>query len=185
MSKVPQVITPIPQPNFFIAPTPTPASSFTLQIPQVSASTALSTSISSWPPSLTPLRPQPPFNCPEVYFTAPPCILPTAVTLKNNKVFQSGLPLIRHHDTPTLLTSVKTESDLSNCKVSDSVPQECKLSYPINALIDVPGSLNRGSRTSSLSSSLSSFRFGGSLSQLWATSLSSLSNKVNSMKSTG
>lgn len=56
--------------------------------------------------------------------------------------------------------------------------------YPINALIDVPTSLSRGSRTSSLSSSISSFRFGGSLNKLWAASQLSLSNKVN-MKSTG
>ena len=56
--------------------------------------------------------------------------------------------------------------------------------YPINALIDAPtSSLGRGSRTSSLSSSISSFRFGGSLNKLWASHLS-LSNKVN-MKSTG
>ena len=62
---------------------------------------------------------------------------------------------------------------------------DTQASYPINALIDMPGSLNRGSRTSSLNSSLSSFRFGGSLSQLWAASLSSLSGKVPNMKSTG
>lgn len=55
--------------------------------------------------------------------------------------------------------------------------------YPINALIDAPTSLSRCSRTSSLSSSISSFRFGGSLNKLWASQLS-LSNKLN-MKSTG
>lgn len=60
-----------------------------------------------------------------------------------------------------------------------------KISYPVSALIDLPGSLTRGSRTSSLSSSLSTVRFGGSLSQLWAASLSSLSGKLNNMKSTG
>lgn len=53
-------------------------------------------------------------------------------------------------------------------------------SYSLNALIDVPAS--HSSRTSSLSSSLSSFRFGGSLSHLWASQLSL--SKVN-MKSTG
>lgn len=58
--------------------------------------------------------------------------------------------------------------------------------YPISALIDVPiiTPLNRSSRTSSLSSSLSSFRFGGSLNQLWASQLS-LSGKMPNMKSTG
>ena len=68
---------------------------------------------------------------------------------------------------------------------SNPPSEEPQPSYPINALIDMPGSLNRGSRTSSLSSSLSSFRFGGSLSQLWAASLNSLSGKVPNMKSTG
>lgn len=60
--------------------------------------------------------------------------------------------------------------------------------YPVSALIDVPvpmiTPLNRSSRTSSLSSSLSSFRFGGSLSQLWASQIS-LSGKISNMKSTG
>ena len=60
-----------------------------------------------------------------------------------------------------------------------------RISYPVSALIDMPGGLTRGSRTSSLSSSLSTVRFGGSLSQLWAASLSSLSGKINNMKSTG
>lgn len=55
-----------------------------------------------------------------------------------------------------------------------------KGSYSLSALIDVPNS--HSSRTSSLSSSLSSFRFGGSLSQIWASQLSL--SKVN-MKSTG
>ncbi len=60
--------------------------------------------------------------------------------------------------------------------------------YPVSALVDVPvpmiTPLNRSSRTSSLSSSLSSFRFGGSLSQLWASQIS-LSGKISNMKSTG
>ena len=72
---------------------------------------------------------------------------------------------------------------------SDSTIEESSSSknpYPINALIDVPSSLTRSSRTSSLSSSLSSFRFGGSLSTLWASQMS-LSGKVPNpnMKSTG
>ncbi len=73
---------------------------------------------------------------------------------------------------------------------SDSNIEETGLSsksYQINALIDVPPMappLNRASRTSSLSSSLSSFRFGGSLSQLWASQIS-LSGRINNMKSTG
>ena len=60
--------------------------------------------------------------------------------------------------------------------------------YPVSALIDVPiiTPLNRSSRTSSLSSSLSSFRFGGSLSQLWASQISlSAASKISNMKSTG
>ncbi len=58
-------------------------------------------------------------------------------------------------------------------------------SYQISALIDVPTSLTRSSRTSSLSSSLSSFRFGGSLSTLWASQLSLSGARVPNMKSTG
>lgn len=79
---------------------------------------------------------------------------------------------------------------LSNCtrRNSDSNVEDmssaAKNSYPISALIDVPTSLTRSSRTSSLSSSLSSFRFGGSLSHLWASQLS-LSGKLPNMKSTG
>ena len=75
----------------------------------------------------------------------------------------------------------------SRPKSADAVAKDTSVfganPYPINALIDVPASLSRGSRTSSLSSSISSFRFGGSLNKLWASQLS-LSNKVN-MKSTG
>ena len=79
---------------------------------------------------------------------------------------------------------------LPNCtrRNSDSNVEDmtsaAKNSYPISALIDVPTSLTRSSRTSSLSSSLSSFRFGGSLSHLWASQLS-LSGKIPNMKSTG
>ena len=75
----------------------------------------------------------------------------------------------------------------SRPKSADAVTKETSVfgvnPYPINALIDVPASLGRGSHTSSLSSSISSFRFGGSLNKLWASQLS-LSNRVN-MKSTG
>ena len=80
-----------------------------------------------------------------------------------------------------------TTEEKQSCtqRTSPSSSGDTQASYPINALIDMPGSLNRGSRTSSLNSSLSSFRFGGSLSQLWAASLSSLSGKVPNMKSTG
>ena len=76
----------------------------------------------------------------------------------------------------------------SNLEESSSRPgsSAIKNPYPISALIDVPviTPLNRSSRTSSLSSSLSSFRFGGSLNQLWASQLS-LSGKMPNMKSTG
>lgn len=71
---------------------------------------------------------------------------------------------------------------------SDSNMEESSMSsknpYPISALIDVPTSLTRSSRTSSLSSSLSSFRFGGSLSTLWASQVS-LGGKMSNLKSTG
>ena len=67
---------------------------------------------------------------------------------------------------------------------SSSKSEESKNPYSLNALIDVPASLAGNSRTSSLSSSLSSFRFGGSLNQLWASQLS-LSAKMPNMKSTG
>ena len=60
------------------------------------------------------------------------------------------------------------------------------ISYPVQALVDIPMNppLARSSRTSSLSSSLSSFRFGGSLSQLWASQVS-LTARLPNMKSTG
>ena len=93
---------------------------------------------------------------------------------------------------------VKTELPIdepvqSSCarRSSDSKIEETstKNNYPINALIDVPvpTSLSRSSRTSSLSSSLSSFRFGGSLSTLWASQLSLSGARISgpSMKSTG
>ena len=86
-------------------------------------------------------------------------------------------------------TADNAELTCSRPKSADAVAKETTSfsgggnPYPINALIDVPVSLARGSRTSSLSSSISSFRFGGSLNRIWASQLS-LSNKVN-MKSTG
>ena len=84
---------------------------------------------------------------------------------------------------------VKKEGNETMCsrRKSDATTtgEENNLSYPVSALVDIPSSLTRASRTSSLSSSLSTVRFGGSLSQLWATSLSSLSGKLNNMKSTG
>ena len=85
-----------------------------------------------------------------------------------------------------------SEDSFPSCtrpKSADAIADESlafssgKNPYPINALIDAPTSLSHTSRTSSLSSSISSFRFGGSLNKLWASQLS-LSNKVN-MKSTG
>jgi len=81
-----------------------------------------------------------------------------------------------------LLHSARRNSD-SN--LEESVSSASK-SYQISALIDVPpmvSALNRASRTSSLSSSISSIRFGGSLNQLWPPTLSV--GKVNDMKSTG
>ena len=74
----------------------------------------------------------------------------------------------------------RRNSDSNVEEVSSSAAKNC---YPINALIDVPTSLTRSSRTSSLSSSLSSFRFGGSLSQRWASQLSL--SKLPNIKSTG
>lgn len=194
MSKQPpQVITSLPpQPHFFIAPSPVAtAPGYTLQLPpHVSTPHSSSlTSISQWPASIAPLRPQAPFNCPaEVYFAAAaqPCILPT-ISTKSTKGLTPSSSLLRDNSpSPSLSSTVKIEEPhLTNCKIISGGGEEKRVSYPINALIDVPGSLNRGSRTSSLNSSLSSIRFGGSLSQLWATSLSSLNNKVNGMKSTG
>lgn len=84
-----------------------------------------------------------------------------------------------------MCTIRNASKDSSGSTASNSSESDNKISYPVSALIDLPGSLTRGSRTSSLSSSLSTVRFGGSLSQLWAASLSSLSGKLNNMKSTG
>ena len=87
---------------------------------------------------------------------------------------------------------IKIKKESNNNRLCDirnlnttSDERDNKISYPVSALIDIPGSLSKGSRTSSVSSSLSTVRFGGSLSQLWAASLSSLTGKLNNMKSTG
>ena len=100
-------------------------------------------------------------------------------------------------DTPTLHHphSTRRSSDpQSTRRSSDSnleeVGSSSSRSYQVSALIDAPpmtAALNKASRTSSLSSSISSFRFGGSLSQLWASQLSSQISlgKINNMKSTG
>ena len=86
---------------------------------------------------------------------------------------------------------VADSSNLTNVSLSSSSTATGSKNspYPVSALIDVPiiTPLNRSSRTSSLSSSLSSFRFGGSLSQLWASQISLSGNlpKVSYMKSTG
>ena len=90
-------------------------------------------------------------------------------------------------DTVEIKREPATDDSLQSCarRNSDSRVDESgalKNPYPISALIDIPTSLTRSSRTSSLSSSLSSFRFGGSMSTLWA---SQLSGKIPNMKSTG
>ena len=100
-------------------------------------------------------------------------------------------------ETNSVLSCGRRHSDSSNCadvgasatniSLGSTTAAASKNSpYPVSALIDVPliTPLNRSSRTSSLSSSLSSFRFGGSLSQLWASQIS-LSGKISNMKSTG
>lgn len=147
----------------------------------------------------------------EVYYanSPGPCIIPMAGTVdtKPTVLGDSSAPVIldpacKHSSPPPSLSQHAGESSEQSLQIkqentSSEEKQSCtqrtnpsssgdtQASYPINALIDMPGSLNRGSRTSSLNSSLSSFRFGGSLSQLWAASLSSLSGKVPNMKSTG
>lgn len=90
--------------------------------------------------------------------------------------------LHRHHHHTATQARRNSDSNLEETTASSS-----SKSYQISALIDIPPMappLNRASRTSSLNSSLSSFRFGGSLSQLWASQIS-LSGKINNMKSTG
>ena len=111
---------------------------------------------------------------------------PQAATpgLRTEVIAQDGVPV------EVKMEPASSEDPFPSCtrpKSADATMEEASFSsknpYPINALIDVPTSLSRASRTSSLSSSISSFRFGGSLNKLWASQLS-LSNKVN-MKSTG
>ena len=84
--------------------------------------------------------------------------------------------LCQHRHRHSSSSSRKKSRDASSSK-----SEESKNPYSLNALIDVPASLTGNSRTSS---SLSSFRFGGSLNQLWASQLS-LSAKMPNMKSTG
>ena len=115
----------------------------------------------------------------------------------NTASSEIGLPKdirVKHEplgDDPPLhsvTTRRNSDSNLDEAAGLSSSSSSSK-SYQISALIDVPPppmnqQLNKASRTSSLSSSLSSFRFGGSLSQLWASQIS-LSGKINNMKSTG
>jgi hypothetical protein len=111
-------------------------------------------------------------------------LLPQDVPVKlepTSAVDDSALPRHHHHHHTTQARR-NSDSNLEETTASSS-----SKSYQISALIDIPPMappLNRASRTSSLSSSLSSFRFGGSLSQLWASQIS-LSGKINNMKSTG
>lgn len=105
--------------------------------------------------------------------------LPTDILVKQEPLGEEGSS-IPHHQT------ARRNSD-SNLEETMTTTGASSKSYQISALIDIPPMappLNRASRTSSLSSSLSSFRFGGSLSQLWASQIS-LSGKINNMKSTG
>ena len=107
----------------------------------------------------------------------------TSILIKREPV--SDDTAIRHHRPPPN-TTARRNSD-SNLEESTAGASSSSKGYQIGALIDIPpmaAPLNRASRTSSLSSSLSSFRFGGSLSQLWASQIS-LSGKINNMKSTG
>lgn len=92
---------------------------------------------------------------------------------------------------PPKRMNVKNEADQSpsSCSLELPLPASDRtphISYPVQALVDIPmnAPLTRSSRTSSLSSSLSSFRFGGSLSQLWASQMS-LTARMPNMKSTG
>lgn len=207
----PQVI-PLAQPTqFFIAPAPGPG--YALQLPPNSAhggSGQISNiGIASWPPTL---RPPQPFHPTEIFFAQqsspqtcllaapPPVASDPKPTPPDNKPIlppSDSSPLLHPQPGPdsppspitmSRMKRVKKEPLLSGCKrnedLTSSSTEEKSHPYSINALIDVP-SLTRSSRTSSLSSSLSSFRFGGSLSQIWATSLNSLSGKLNNMKSTG
>lgn len=106
--------------------------------------------------------------------------LPTDIMIKREPLGDDTAVPSHHH--PRSTARRNSDSTLEETTTSAS-----SKSYQISALIDIPPMappLNRASRTSSLSSSLSSFRFGGSLSQLWASQIS-LSSKINNMKSTG
>ena len=123
------------------------------------------------PPSINPST-TPPTILPS---TAPPTILPSTAP-----------PTIHPTTTHPTIHPATTRRN-SDSTLEESMAGSSSKGYQISALIDVPPMappLNRASRTSSLSSSLSSFRFGGSLSQLWASQIS-LSGKINNMKSTG
>lgn len=85
----------------------------------------------------------------------------------------------------SLQSCTRSNSDSRVDEAGTSTGGGVKGSYQISALIDVPTSLTRSSRTSSLSSSLSSFRFGGSLNTLWASQLPHPGAKIHNMKSTG
>lgn len=189
-------------------------SRYALQMPAVTQTTDSGVGVAAWPSLTAPLRPGPTLHCynpSEVFFSGqPPCLLamasssedkkPSAARLTSNQIppvlTAAPIPINteRKSQSKSRLVTVKREgsSDNTSCSkrrrsdasLEDEEPRPASSSYPINALIDIPGGLTRGSRTSSLSSSLSSFRFGGSLSQLWAASLSSLS-KIPNMKSTG
>ncbi len=98
-------------------------------------------------------------------------------------------------DDPTESCPPKRRNVKNEAQATPSCPLELPLptsdrtphvSYPVQALVDIPmnAPLTRSSRTSSLSSSLSSFRFGGSLSQLWASQMS-LTARMPNVKSTG
>lgn len=110
--------------------------------------------------------------------------LPQEVLVKREPTSAADDSTLHRHHTHTTATQARRNSD-SN--LEETAASSSSKSYQISALIDIPPMappLNRASRTSSLSSSLSSFRFGGSLSQLWASQIS-LSGKINNMKSTG
>ena len=126
----------------------------------------------------------------------PQTTVPRLITVPKSPMDPGHHHLSSTAPTPTVsdvkreLSGGANDDDAYTCsrpKSADAVAKDTSVfgvnPYPINALIDAPASLGRGSRTSSLSSSISSFRFGGSLNKIWASQLS-LSNRVN-MKSTG
>lgn len=113
--------------------------------------------------------------------------LPTDVTVKQEPTSAADDSALLRHNFSTATTTTAQARRNSDSNLEETTASSSSKSYQISALIDIPPMappLNRASRTSSLSSSLSSFRFGGSLSQLWASQIS-LSGKINNMKSTG